>query len=188
LSAVSGAPSAARLSTGKVGFFVILASESVFFTTLLVAYAAMRDEVAWLLQPTLARLTVPLANTAILLFSALSARQAMVSILHGRTAALQSRLIYTLLLGSAFVAGQVYEFSHAGMQIGDAAFGGVFFALMSFHALHVLAGMVFLLINLVRSRLGDFSPSRCEAVELGTWFWYYVAAVWVVLFVALYLI
>ncbi len=177
-----------RLSTGKVALLVILASESVFFATMLVAYAAMRDQAAWLLQHTLARLTIPLANTAILLLSVLPAWHATVSIQRGRTAALQGRLISTLLLGSVFVAGQVYEFSHAGLQIDDGTFGGVFFVLMGFHALHVLAGMVFLIINLVRSRLGDFSAGRSEAVELGTWFWYYVAAVWIVLFAALYLI
>jgi cytochrome c oxidase subunit 3 len=94
----------------------------------------------------------------------------------------------TLLLGLVFVTIQIYEFSHAGMRINDQAFGGVFFTLMGFHGLHVLAGVVFLIINLVRTRLGDFSPNRYEAVELGTWFWYYVTAVWVVLFGALYLL
>ena len=74
------------------------------------------------------------------------------------------------------------------MRIDDQAFGGVFFTLMGFHGLHVLAGVVFLSINLARARLGDFSPARYDAVEIGTWFWYYVAAVWIVLFAALYLL
>jgi cytochrome c oxidase subunit 3 len=179
---------AVRPSTARLGFFLILASESVFFVTLLVAYAAMRDQAAWPLQATLARLAIPLVNTAILLVSALAARGAVSSIQRGRIRALQGSLLLTLLLGSLFVVGQVYEFTHAGLQIGDPAFGGVFFILMGFHAVHVLAGMVFLIMNLVRSRLGDFSPGRCEAVELGSWFWYYVAAVWVALFIALYLV
>jgi cytochrome c oxidase subunit 3 len=59
---------------------------------------------------------------------------------------------------------------------------------MGFHGLHVLAGVGFLIINLARTRLGDFSPTRYEAVELGTWFWYYVTVVWIVLFAALYLL
>jgi cytochrome c oxidase subunit 3 len=52
----------------------------------------------------------------------------------------------------------------------------------------VLAGVFFLALNLLRAQLGDYSAQRHEAVETGTWFWYYVCAVWVVLFTALYLI
>ena len=59
----------------------------------------------------------------------------------------------TLLLGLAFVAGQVFEFGHAGLQIDDQGLGAVFFTLMGFHALHVLAGVVFLVINLARAAL-----------------------------------
>jgi len=48
--------------------------------------------------------------------------------------------------------------------------------------------VVFLALNLMRTNMGDFSAVQHEAVELGTWFWYYVTAVWAVLFVALYLV
>jgi cytochrome c oxidase subunit 3 len=64
----------------------------------------------------------------------------------------------------------------------------VFFALMGFHALHLLAGMVILVICLIRAGLGDFTPSRHEAVTLGAWFWTFVVVVWLVLFAALFLV
>ena len=86
------------------------------------------------------------------------------------------------------MAGQIIEFNHAGLHIDDQAFGGVFFTLIGFHALHLLAGVFFLGLNLIRANLGDFSGERYEAVELGSWFWYYVTAVWVVLFMALYIL
>ena len=92
------------------------------------------------------------------------------------------------MLGLLFIVGQIYEFNHAGFQINDLAFGGVFFTLMGFHAVHVLAGVVFLILNMVRTILGDFSGRNHEAVVLGNWFWYYVTAVWIILFMALYLI
>jgi len=182
-------PSAmSRFSNGKVALFIILASESVFFVTMLVAYVALRNQTGWFLDHTLIRLLIPLANTAILLFSALAAWRGTVSIRDGKTFASQGWQLLTLLLGLVFVSAQIYEFRHAGMRINDQAFGGVFFTLMGFHGLHVLAGGVFLILNLARTRLGDYSPARYEAVELGTWFWYYVTAVWIVLFAALYLL
>jgi len=188
MSVLTDVRSMNKFSTGKVALSIILTSESVFFATMLVAYIALRKQDSWLVEHTLARLTIPIANTAVLLFSAISAWRGTVSIRDGKTSGSQGWQILTLLLGLVFVTIQIYEFSHAGMRINDQAFGGVFFTLMGFHGLHVLAGVVFLIINLVRTRLGDFSPNRYEAVELGTWFWYYVTAVWVVLFGALYLL
>ena len=102
--------------------------------------------------------------------------------------ALRNGLLLTIILGLIFVAGQMYEFSHAGLRIDDQAFGGVFFTLLGFHAIHVLAGAFFLILTLMRTMLGDFSAKHHEPVELAVFFWYFVTAVWVVLFAALYLI
>jgi len=179
---------ASRPGTGKVGLFLILASESVFFATLLVAYAALRGQTGWMVDHSLGRLTVPLLNTALIILSALPARLIILNIRDGKPSAASGSIMVTLILGLVFVAGQVYEFSHAGLHIDDQAFGGVFFTLMGFHALHVLAGEVFLVINAIRTRLGDFSANHYSSLELSTWFWYYVIGVWLVLFAALYLI
>jgi cytochrome c oxidase subunit 3 len=188
MSALSQTHPMSRLGTGKVALYIILASESVFFTTLLVAYAALRDQNNWPMDHSLGRLTFPLLNTAILLLSVFPAWRAIVSVRDGKQSSLPIWLVVTLILGLVFVIGQVYEFGHQGLRINDQAFGGVFFTLMGFHALHVLAGVVFLVINLVRARLGDFSSNEYSLVELGSWFWYYVTAVWLVLFAALYLL
>ena len=91
-------------------------------------------------------------------------------------------------MGLLFVSGQFYEFTRSGLQVRGQVIGALFFALMTFHALHVLAGVFLLALNLLRSRLGDFSPHQHEAVLIGAWFWYYVCAVWLVLFGALYLL
>jgi heme/copper-type cytochrome/quinol oxidase subunit 3 len=101
---------------------------------------------------------------------------------------LKTYLLMALLMGALFFAGQVFEFMHSGMRIYDSTFGGVFFALISFHALHVLAGITVLAINYARAWLNDFSANRHIAITVGTWFWYYVTAVWIVLFTVLYLV
>lgn len=177
-----------RFSNGRIALLITLTIESVFFVTVLVAYAALRDQVNWNVPHTLTRLTIPLVNSGILLASALVAWWSMDAIRRDNPSALRGGLLITTLLGLIFVAGQIYEFSHAGLRIDDPSFGGVFFTLLGFHAVHVLAGVVFLALNLVRANLGDFTAGQHEAVELGNWFWYYVTAVWAVLFVALYVI
>jgi len=188
MSVVTNHHPMSRLNTGKVALFVILASESVLFGTLLVAYAALRDQANWPIQHSLTRLVIPLINTFILLISAIPAGLAPSNIRKGNISATQSAQITALMLGLVFVIGQVYEFKHAGLHINDQAFGGVFFTLMGFHAVHVLAGIVFIILNVVRTKLGDFSAENYSTIELGTWFWYYVIAVWFALFAALYLL
>jgi cytochrome c oxidase subunit 3 len=174
--------------TGKVALLVVLGSESVFFLTLLTAYVALRGQVAWDLSRTLERLVIPIGNTAILLASVIAARRTELIARNGQRAGLAALQTLTLVLGLIFVGGQVYEFTHAGMRIDDQAFGGVFFALMSFHGLHVLAGMVMLALGIVRARLPDFSAGDARAIEIASLFWYFVAGVWLLLFCALYLV
>ena len=188
MSTITSTRQMSKFSSGRIALLITLTIESVFFLTVLVAYAALRDEVNWNVPHTLAHLTIPLVNSGILLVSALVAWWSNKAIRRDNQSALRGGLLVTLLLGLFFVAGQIYEFGHAGLRIDDPSFGGVFFTLLGFHAVHVLAGVVFLALNLMRANMGDFSVMRHEAVELGTWFWYYVTAVWAVLFVALYLV
>ena len=188
MSAMAPSPAMSKTSNGRVALLVVLGTESVFFVTLLVAYGALRGQVGWNVPHTLARLTVPLANSAVLLGSALMAWWAGEAIQQGDRRGLWLRLLVTLLLGLLFVAGQIYEFGHAGLHIDDEAFGGVFFTLLGSHAVHVLAGVVVLALNLARAVAGDFTAEAHEAVTLGNWFWFYVSGVWIVLFVALYLV
>jgi len=188
MSAMTAPHPMSKVSTGRIALLMTLGTESVFFVTLMVAYAALRDQVGWNVPHTLTRLAIPLVNTGVLLVSTLTAWWSGNVIRKDNHSALRLGLLVTLLLGLLFVAGQIFEFGHADLRIDDPSFGGVFFTLMGFHAVHVLGGVVFLALNLIRANLGDFSADRHEAVELGIWFWYYVAVVWVVMFVALYLI
>jgi cytochrome c oxidase subunit III len=177
-----------RISTAKVALAIVLLSESVLFATLIAAYAALRDEAQWTMAHGLTRLVIPLANTVILAVSIRPAALTAARLRAGRASSVRGLLLATLALGLAFVGGQIYEFMHAGLRIDDAAFGGVFFALMGFHALHLLAGVVVLLLNLAREPVPAYSAADVDAIEVGSFFWYYVVAVWIVLFAALYLI
>ncbi len=179
-----------RLGGAKVTLLIVLASETAFFATLVMSYLYLRTTQAnWPYQQvSLSRLALPALNTAVLLFSVLLAHRATAAIQQDKPTRLKLALLLTWILGLVFVLGQVLEFNHAGMAPDDLAFGGVFFALMGFHALHVLAGMFVLTLLFWRAQLGDFSGQDYDPVEVGVWFWDYVVAVWVVLFTVLYLV
>jgi cytochrome c oxidase subunit 3 len=174
----------------RTTLLVVLASETTLFATLLMAYLYLRTSLS---QTAFTRVStsdtlIAAVNTGILLLSAWIAGQAVSAIRRGDRRGLVQRLLITLALGLVFVGGQIFEFNRSGMAPNDPSFGGVYFALMGFHALHVLVGIVILAVNAIRARLGDFTARRHTAVKVGTWFWYYVTGVWVVLFVGLYVL
>jgi heme/copper-type cytochrome/quinol oxidase subunit 3 len=175
---------------GRTALLVVVAAESVFFGTLIVSYLYLRvGQTNWpFSHPTFWQLAVPSLNTLVLLLSGVTAWASERAIRAGADRRFRSGLVLTIALGLVFVGGQVLEFARTGMRPGDQAFGGVFFALMGFHALHLIAGVVVLVICFVRAGLGDFTPARHEAITLGAWFWYFVVAVWLVLFTALFLV
>lgn len=178
-----------KFNSARLALLLVLASETFFFGTLVSAYIVFRGAQTSYpsVQFSLARMAVPLGNTLLLLASALVVSQGLRAIRRGQTAALVRWFTLALLLGLAFVGGQALEYTRNGMLPSQAS-GGVFFTLMGFHAIHILAGVVVLGLVLARSRQGDFSALRYTAVEVGAWFWYYVVAVWLVLFVILYLV
>ncbi len=177
-------------SIAKVALLFILGSESVFFGMLVSAYFFLRtSQPTWTSIPlTIQRLWLPGANTLLLLVSALTVFLGNQSIRKANSQNLVRWLTVTVLLGLVFIGGQIFEFTRNGMSPSDHTSGGIFFTLMGFHALHVAAGMIVLGLVWMRARLGDFSLRKHLAVDMGTYFWWYVTAIWVVLFAILYLV
>jgi cytochrome c oxidase subunit III len=175
----------------RLALLLLLGGETILFGTLVSSYLFIRAEAgaaSLLAQSGLERIWMPAINTLVLLLSAAAAWYAVRSIRKDRRLDMENGLSWALALGLLFVALQVIEFSKSGMRPNDPSFGGIYMALIGFHAVHVLAGVVFVGLNLLRARLGDFSARGFIPVEMGAWFWYYVTAVWLVLFAVLYLV
>jgi heme/copper-type cytochrome/quinol oxidase subunit 3 len=179
-----------RASLTQTTLFLVLSAETALFGTLVMSYLFLRSggSESVFTHPRPVDVMIASLNTLMLLVSAVFARNAQRAISQGQLKRLQTCLLLPLLLGALFFAGQVFEFRHSGMRIDVSTFGAIFFALISFHALHVLAGMTVLGLNYARARLGDFRADRHVAITAGAWFWYYVVGVWIVLFTVLYLV
>lgn len=174
--------------TAKIALAVTLASETFFFGTLVSAFLFMRGTQPWPVEHTLARMALPIANTVILLVSALLVSLGVSAMRRGDLRGLKLWFGVSLALGLVFVGGQVLEFTSSGLLPNDAGFGGVFFTLMGFHAVHMLAGVFVHALVLNMASKGDFSAARHTPVQIAAWFWFYVVGVWAVLFAVLYLV
>ncbi len=131
------------------------------------------------------------ASSFILLMSSLTMVLAHKAVSEGEYRNSRVWLAATALLGSVFIAGQVYEFTaffNEGLTYNGTLFGSAFYTLTGFHGVHVTGGIIMLLSLLVVSFRGKLRKDRAETVELVGLYWHFVDVVWVLIFTIVYLI
>ena len=130
-------------------------------------------------------------SSFVLLMSSLSMVLALAAIQRGDERRLRVWLATTAMLGSVFIAGQVYEFTsfiRRGMTIKTNVSSGAFFVLTGFHGVHVTLGIIMLLSLVNLSIRGKIPQSKSEIVEIAGLYWHFVDIVWVIIFTVVYLI
>lgn len=167
-----------------------IASEAIFFATLISSYLFLRFSLpAWPPPPhPRLELTLPLINTVILFSSGVPQHMASQAIKRGDRKAHQRLTIMAMVLGFLFLCGQAWEYTHVGFTPSDGVFGSSFFVTTGFHGAHVSVALIFLLVTLIRSYRGHFTPEHHFGVEAATMYWHFVDAVWGALLITIYLI
>lgn len=169
---------------GEVMMWVLIVSELLVFGAGLAAFLAVRiaDPSGFAAaQDTLHR-TAAGINTLVLVTSGYLAARATLwagDLRHGRSAL---ALVAAAALGVLFVVLKALEFRDLALQgIGTEthAFYTFYFLLTGFHAAHVVAGVVILLLVAVWNSHRN--------VEVAGSFWHMVDLVWVLLFPVIYL-
>ena len=175
-----------------LGFWLYLMSDCLIFAMLFAAYGVYGGSTAG--GPDAAELfELPLVavNTAMLLFSSITYGFAMIAMGKGRVRETQGWLAATGLFGAAFLAIELYEFSHliaegAGPQ--RSAFLSAFFTLVGTHGLHVTFGLIWLVVLMVqvgRYGLHDANKRRLQCLSL---FWHFLDVIWIGVFTFVYLL
>jgi len=185
----------------KLGMWVFLLSEVMFFTSLIGAYIILRfanpDAFA---EPGVV-LNVPLtaANTFILICSSVTMVKAFAAIQQGDQAGLKRWLIATAAIGALFVGVQVYEYiqlaGHGFVPTvdlytaeGRPLYGATFYTMTGFHGAHVTIGVLCLLFVTWRAFRGKYTAQSHGGVEIIGLYWHFVDLVWIILFTIVYLI
>ena len=128
----------------------------------------------------------PLLNTLILLCSGTTVTYAHHALIHGDRQGLKTGLWATILLGILFSSIQAYEYVHAPFPFAGLNYGAAFYMATGFHGFHVIVGTIFLIVCLVRSYKGHFTPRQHFGFEAAAWYWHFVDVVWLFLFIAIY--
>ncbi len=179
--------------TSFVGMVMALASWSMMFGSLFFAYAILRLRAGTWPPDGVAPLPrlLPFVNTLVLLASSAVLARGLRPASETRKGALLSALKATLVLGSLFLVLQLAVWVplwRSGFRIDSGIYGSIFYGLTVFHALHVLAGLVALLVLVPGARSGRLRSGAQSRVRVSAMFWHFVDAVWVVMFVAVYLL
>jgi cytochrome c oxidase subunit 3 len=178
---------------GRVGMMCLLLSEASFFAVFVVAYLFYIGASPSGPQPRdVLDLGVVLVNTACLLSSSLTIVLALRALRRKRSRRFAAWWAATAVLGAEFLAGTAREWhrliSRDDLTLSSNLFGTTFYTLVGAHAAHVTAGLVVILLVLVLALRGRVSAEHGARLELVSWYWHFVDAVWVVVFTSVYLV
>ena len=181
----------------RYGMILFIASEVMFFVAWFWAFfdfalfpSELSEAIGGQFPPkgmeVLDAFDLPLLNTLILLCSGTTVTWAHHSLIHGDREGLKKGLWLTILLGALFTCIQAYEYSVAPFPFGTNTYGSAFYMATGFHGFHVLVGTIFLIVCLVRTYKGHFTPQQHFGFEAAAWYWHFVDVVWLFLFIAVY--
>jgi cytochrome o ubiquinol oxidase subunit 3 len=188
------APTATGIPNKKLLMWAFLASDCMFFGTLISTHLVYRlNPPPGNAQPTqVFNLELTSFSTFILLMSSLMMALAVNAIQRGNVRTMRTSLLVTAFFGLIFLGCQVYEFHHfvhaKHLTLSNSLFGSTFYTLTGTHGTHVALGVVWLLSMYLYSFKKDFSGKDADDVEMMGLYWHFVDIVWIVIFTAVYLL
>lgn len=179
---------------GQAGILAFLLSEVAFFGTLIMTYVFfLRQTVRSEPGPgEVFSLRLVIFGTVCLLSSSVTIHMAEKKLHAGAQKAFLGWFALTILLGAIFITGTALEwreliYTH-NLTISRNMFGTTYFTLVGFHATHVTVGLIVMSILLFLGFKGHVNMHHAHGLEMTAWYWHFVDAVWVVVFLLVYII
>ena len=177
----------------KLGMWVFLLSEIMFFTALIGSYIILRfsHPDAWQAPGKVLNIPVTATNTFLLICSSVTMVKAYASIADGNQKMLRLWLVLTVLIGASFVGIQAYEYTHLiekAFVPSAGLYGSTFYTMTGFHGFHVTMGVICMSFVTWKAFRGRYSATDHRGVEVIGLYWHFVDLVWIILFTIVYLI
>ncbi len=191
--------------SAKLGMWIFLLTEILFFGGLFCAYAIFR---AW--NPEMfinahkaLNVTLGTINTIVLISSSLTIALAIRSLQVDKKRNAIIFLVLTLLFATTFLVIKYFEYTHK-IHLGQLPgkyysytgipgtnphiFFSIYFGMTGLHGLHIIIGIVVIAMMLVKTVRNQFSSEYYTPVEMTGLYWHLVDIIWIYLFPLLYLI
>jgi heme/copper-type cytochrome/quinol oxidase subunit 3 len=170
----------------------VIAGDTMLFAGLLFGFWVLRLAAPVWPPPLQPRL--PLGITALNTLMLLASAPAMAAAVSGLRGGARRRLLRGLAtaaaLGGLFLALQGWEWARLigfGITVSSGAYGGLFYTLVGAHAVHVVAALGWLVAMLILAGRGRGTDRWADPVRACSLYWYYVVALWPVLYACVYL-
>jgi len=199
-----------QYDAAKLGMWLFLAQEVLFFSGLFVAYLVFRMwyPEAWSVGSHELNRYMGLLNTIVLLFSSLTAVLAVRSAQLGERGKVNLYILITILCACVFMVVKYFEYVHkiesgllpgqyfnphghtvaSHFPQGTHFFYSVYFMATGVHGVHVLVGIGVMIWVMIRNMRGEFTKEFWTPVDLVALYWHLVDLIWIFLFPFLYLI
>jgi cytochrome c oxidase subunit 3 len=199
-------------SAERLGMWMFLATEVLFFAGLFGAYTVYRFWYPSEFEEASSHLNRYLAtiNTVLLVTSSLTMTFAIRSAKLGNRAGLIRNLLITAALGTGFMVVKGFEYNedfveklvpgshfdaklkaeiaHKGMDPGKVQLFLCFYYIMTgIHGIHLVIGIGCVLWLVLEAKLGHIPPENYSTVDVVSLYWHLVDAIWLFLMPLLYL-
>jgi cytochrome c oxidase subunit III len=189
-------PSVAHTGIGmpisKLGMWLFLVSEIMFFTGLIGSYIVLRlGSEQWPNPGDILNINLLALNTFILITSSVTMALGLEAIQRDKVFLMRRYMLASGLLGSLFLLIKGWDYHHMwihGFTLSSSVFGSCYYMLTGFHAVHVFSGLVLFAYLWCAAGRGAFSRHAYGRVEAVGLYWHFVDLVWVVLFAILCLV
>jgi cytochrome c oxidase subunit 3 len=179
-----------RVEPPMLGMLIFIISEVMVFGAFFTAYFFIRVAQGdpWPAHGTTLPVEVAAFNTAILISSSFTLHWAETSLKHGNRFGLKAGILTTFLLGCTFLFIQINEYANVGFAPQDSAQATIFYGLTGLHGAHVFIGLTLLLMVVIRSFRGHYSPEKSRGVEVPGIYWHFVDIMWIIVFSTVYVL
>jgi cytochrome c oxidase subunit 3 len=193
-----------EFASAKLGMWLFLGQEILFFSALFVTYAVYRFMNPEMFLEAQHHLSWKMGalNTLVLIFSSYTMAMSIRSAQLSRKKHTFWYLFVTFLCAAAFMVVKFFEYqakiehgyvpsfwftgesAHATLPI----FFGIYFTLTGLHGLHILVGMGLLIWLMIKTLKGYYYEDYYTPIEMVGLYWHIVDIIWIFLFPLLYLI
>ena len=182
------------VTSQMLGMWLFLASEVMLFGSLFSSYALLRAGApSWPDQSSIVNLPLASVNTLVLLVSSGVMLRSGARLRSGDLSGFRRLMSVTAILGLLFLGIKFVEYSGElaeGLRPSMSNFLGLYFVMTSLHAFHVICGVA---VNGYLAGPGASLWSRDPArftgrVDAASLYWNFIDAIWILMFVTLYVI
>ncbi len=178
--------------TGAIGMMVALGAWAMMFAALFFVYLGLRSQAkSWPPPGIELPVLVPAVNTAVMLASSVTLNKALQKLRSGARSQAVRWTAVTFVLGLVFVALQVGLWRGLwldGIGLTTGLVGAVVYSLTILHAVHVVGGICVLGYLMTLAARGGSLQQRASTLRFCGMYWHFVDAVWLVMFVGMFIL